>query len=578
MIQRRAVVPLSPGDIPVVTGTNGTTNGTNGTNGNHSTTPGAGDPRKRRRKKKLSRNRRPSQMIEDWMAIIVAILFLFGMVYWFMGKMISIWHGSTSYDNNENIAVFDDPSSSVHNQNHNNHGSKSQHHGRHGRKKQRMLDSTPDVDPMPFNDLYHMPESHELVGDRSDRYAKLRKLYDQVLPVDTTRSHEAVLKLRSTQQASKYQVVPITQEEIKNNNNNNQHSNQKLQPYDIYNCPETPPPGYPFAWPIMTVLENWNPNDIIVPEMIHQGLCVFQYENDYEKAMIYRKAEVPFIVQGDPSVERAVERWNYPGYMEELLDSVMHRAEFSHNNHFMYHLPVKKGRRRNKQKQKFQSKHGINAPFADAPKDYKPPTEMIRMTYLDWLSHANITHPEDPNVAAPDQDHWYFRLIGCGLTGNTGDCDKGSSEYLFDELTFFQPVNNLYMAKGAAQKGIHCRFGMKGVIAENHFDGSRNAIVVLGGSRRYILSHPDQCENLCLYPQGHPSARHSQVDYSDPDLDTFPQFAHANANEVVMQPGDVLYLPTNWFHYIVSLELNYQCNSRSGIGYEYEDIMNECGF
>lgn len=81
-----------------------------------------------------------------------------------------------------------------------------------------------------------------------------------------------------------------------------------------------------------------------------------------------------------------------------------------------------------------------------------------------------------------------------------------------------------------------------------------------------------------LYPQGHPSARHSQVDYTNPDLNEFPDFAKANANEVIMQPGDVLYLPTNWFHYIVSLELNFQCNTRSGINYEYEDVINECGF
>ena len=85
-------------------------------------------------------------------------------------------------------------------------------------------------------------------------------------------------------------------------------------------------------------------------------------------------------------------------------------------------------------------------------------------------------------------------------------------------------------------------------------------------------------EALQLYPQGHPSARHSQVDYTNPDLEHFPDFAKANANEVIMQPGDVLYLPTNWFHYIVSLDLNYQCNTRSGIGYEYEDVISDCGF
>lgn len=172
----------------------------------------------------------------------------------------------------------------------------------------------------------------------------------------------------------------------------------------------------------------------------------------------------------------------------------------------------------------------------------------------------------------------YFRLIGCGETGPEGECDAGSSEYLFDELPFFQPKPSLYMVDYAEQKGIHCRFGMKGVIAENHFDGSRNAIVVLGGERRYILSHPDQCKYLSLLPKGHPSARHSAVDWSNPDLVQYPEFQLAKGNEVILQAGDVMYLPTDWFHFIVSLNLNFQCNTRSGINNDYQVPIHECGF
>lgn len=119
---------------------------------------------------------------------------------------------------------------------------------------------------------------------------------------------------------------------------------------------------------------------------------------------------------------------------------------------------------------------------------------------------------------------------------------------------------------------------MNGVIAENHFDQSRNAIALLGGERRYVLAHPNQCPLLSLLPKGHPSARHSAVDWSDPDLDTYPEFGRARGNEVVMQPGDVMYLPTNWFHYIISLSLNFQCNTRSGITHEYMIPIQECGF
>lgn len=218
----------------------------------------------------------------------------------------------------------------------------------------------------------------------------------------------------------------------------------------------------------------------------------------------------------------------------------------------------------------------------ESEENWEPPTENLRMTYLDWLEHANIT---DPALLGPDNPHWYFRLIGCGKMGEhteDGSCDKGSSEWLFDELTYFQPREGderpFYMINPKKQQGIHCRFGMKGVIAENHFDLSRNAINVLYGQRRYILAHPNQCNNMNLLPKGHPSARHSAVDWSDPDLEDYPTFENARVNEIVMQPGDVLYLPTNWFHYIISLGLNFQCNTRSGGQNLYRKEITDCGF
>ena len=149
-------------------------------------------------------------------------------------------------------------------------------------------------------------------------------------------------------------------------------------------------------------------------------------------------------------------------------------------------------------------------------------------------------------------------------------------------MPFFQPRqdgrNAIYMGEPEEQKGIHCRFGMKNVIAENHFDATRNAIVVLGGRRRYILSHPKQCEKLALLPLGHDSARHSAVDYADPDLERFPEFADAKANEVVLEAGQIMYLPTFWFHYIVSLDLNFQCNTRSGVDHMNHRYVRDCGF
>jgi hypothetical protein len=420
---------------------------------------------------------------------------------------------------------------------------------------------------LPWNTRYRVPDASVVVGDRSDAYATLRHELDVLLPDDPVRSRDAVRALVAS--TPLYAPLPMDA------------THSDVVPYDIYDCPSTPPAGYPFAWNILTLLHHWPPDDTTTPRpTIHQGLCVFDYVKDLDKALTYRRAELPFVVVNDPAVQRTVERWNVPGYVDRLLGDVPHRCEFSENNHFMYYTPMggKKQRRRNNNNNNNNGGRtrlgGARRNAVQVPEGWTEPTQQLRMSYRDWLAHANVT---DEHLG-PDRPHWYFRLIGCGYMGPEGTCDKGSSEYLFDELPFFQPRENLYIVDPDEQKGIHCRFGMKGVIAENHFDGSRNAIVVLGGSRRYILANPDQCNFLALFPKGHPSARHSAVDWSNPDLDAYPSFANALANEVVLQPGHVLYLPTNWFHYIVSLELNFQCNTRSGVSTEYMEPIHDCGF
>jgi hypothetical protein len=426
-----------------------------------------------------------------------------------------------------------------------------------------------------WNPLYRIPESMGLVGDRGDAYVQLRQRVDALLATDSERSLRRLAELRQPY-----------------------HLPQAVRPmedpaaaYDIYNCPDEPPPGYPYQWNLAhAILRHWPVNEPSrQPEQLYQGLCVFDYSTDYDKAQRYRSREVPFIVSNDPRVAKTVERWNQPGYMNDLLDGVdsqrAYGVEHNTNNHFLYFIHQKKDKTKHLRDTRGRA-------YALQRGDVM--AEKIQMTYAAWLAKANVT---DESKLGPTQDHWYFRLISCGV------CSHGAHEFLFDELPFFQPREELYLVDGSKQAGIHCRFGMKGVIAENHYDSGRNAIALLSGSRRYILSHPNQCDKLALLPQGHDSARHSRVDYTNPDLETFPEFGEALANEVVLHPGDVLYLPSrkfhskpmthclssyirlthpfcwiDWFHYIVSLEVNMQCNTRSGRGPEYDGDLARCGF
>jgi ribosomal protein L16 Arg81 hydroxylase len=68
------------------------------------------------------------------------------------------------------------------------------------------------------------------------------------------------------------------------------------------------------------------------------------------------------------------------------------------------------------------------------------------------------------------------------------------------------------------------------------------------------------------------------IDWQKPDYEKYPNFATAQSNELITRPGDVLYFPTSWFHYIISLNVNFQCNTRSGKTTENSQVLKECGF
>lgn len=321
--------------------------------------------------------------------------------------------------------------------------------------------------------------------------------------------------------------------------------------YDIRRCPEKVPEGYPVQWNILDVLKNWNPDNTSLPSKIYQGLCSLDWDDPVQRdlAEAYRQAEMPFLVHNHPELWRTAERWSHYEYLHDLLGGkdLRYRNEYSHDNHMPY---WKLG--------------GPQQP----PPGWVAPTENVQLSYPEWYEKAMQLEVDHPNIT--QAEHWYFRLNGVHESVNG---------FLFDELPIFSPVTkSFFMPEPEGARGINCRFGSKGIIAETHYDFSRNFIIILGGQKRYILAHPNQCKNLELYQPGHPSARHSRVDWSNPDEWHTGRFPQARVNEVVLQAGDALYLPTSWFHFIVSLSLNYQCNARSGKTLENYDAIQECGF
>jgi Cupin-like domain len=292
-------------------------------------------------------------------------------------------------------------------------------------------------------------------------------------------------------------------------------TSQKDMMYDPFHCPDLPPPGYPMAWSLANrVLRHWHVDSTVIPASIHQGLCVFDWETESTKAKAYREAEVPFVVINHPDVLRTAERWNHPGYLRDLVGRHPQRNDHSRTGHFMFWR--------------------LDQSVVKLPERWEPPTAEVKLTYDEWLERANelevVAAYDVVSSSVATRDHYYFRLNG----------NHRSNSFLYDELPVLKPLNEstFMVVNPADHPGINCRFGSRGSVAEAHFDEARNFILLLGGRRRYILSPPSECANMELHPDGHPSSRHSKVDWSNPPTpDSERPFARAKGNEVVLQAG-----------------------------------------
>ena len=98
--------------------------------------------------------------------------------------------------------------------------------------------------------------------------------------------------------------------------------------------------------------------------------------------------------------------------------------------------------------------------------------------------------------------------------------------------------------------------GNHSVIAP-HFDFPSNIACCVAGRRRFLLFPPDQVANLYVGPWDLTPAGQaiSLVDTRQPDLQRHPNFkiAMTHALTAELKPGDVIYLPSLWWHQVESL-------------------------
>ena len=117
---------------------------------------------------------------------------------------------------------------------------------------------------------------------------------------------------------------------------------------------------------------------------------------------------------------------------------------------------------------------------------------------------------------------------------------KYFSRKLDQILLFFGSVNEKYHSKTLL-----------------HFDEVHNIFVQIRGKKRLILFPPK--DYLSLYPKLEGDStllRWSKVDPENSKYESFPNFPWQEKIEIILEAGEILYIPPFWWHHVTALNEN----------------------
>lgn len=336
----------------------------------------------------------------------------------------------------------------------------------------------------------------------------------------------------------------------------------------------------PKMFPMLSILRNWPTDDVTIPKQgVFDSLEHLDYQKpaDKERAEYLRGLEIPFIVHNVPNINQVVSKWKDDDYLINGLGGPDKKFEVhrSHNNHFMYYQAKFMRREVNRGKRpkggyasEKEAKGAFRAKGYTAP---HPPPVPVRMTLAEFWNQTRALEEKHSLAEREDYEHLYL---------TTGDSYDGGPTVIGKDIDIWRSKNqgSLFVVDNSDMRGMHCRFGMRGIIAECHEDGHLNFIAMLRGAKRYILNPPSACPYLGIMHEG-PSRRHTALDLSKPEesKEIAGQLQRAESVEVIVRAGDILYVPSFWYHHIVSLGRSVQCNTRSGVsplfGDEYKSML-----
>lgn len=103
----------------------------------------------------------------------------------------------------------------------------------------------------------------------------------------------------------------------------------------------------------------------------------------------------------------------------------------------------------------------------------------------------------------------------------------------------------------------------KGAKVQMHFDIDYADILLchFGATKNVMLFSPEQTPFIYHVPFSFSAL--SSVDFSNPDYEKYPALRKLRGKRVVLEHGDVLYIPPGWWHYVTYDDISYSLALRA---------------
>jgi LPS sulfotransferase NodH len=133
------------------------------------------------------------------------------------------------------------------------------------------------------------------------------------------------------------------------------------------------------------------------------------------------------------------------------------------------------------------------------------------------------------------------------MVANNAFFQRTQMQPLLKDVTAFPQ----YLTPVTAGKQCFLWFGPAGTLTPLHHDTSNILIAQVVGRKRYRIIPASQWQYVY-----NTSSVFSDVDCENPDLSRHPKFRNATIIDMVLEPGEVLFMPVGWWHQVRALDVS----------------------